>query len=45
VREFAGALRTAVAAAASAPAAPAPSEDDETLLEKARALFRGRKKR
>ena len=46
VREFAAAFRSAVAAAASQPAPlPAPSEDDETLLEKARALFRGRKKR
>jgi serine/threonine protein kinase len=46
VREFAAAFRAAVTAAASEPApAPAASEDDETLLEKARALFRGRKKR
>jgi serine/threonine protein kinase len=46
VREFAAAFRAAVTAAASQPApAAAPSEDDETLLEKARALFRGRKKR
>ena len=46
VREFAAAFRAAVAAAAAEPAAPAVApEDDETLLEKARALFRGRKKR
>ena len=46
VREFAAAFRAAVATAATEPApAPAASEDDETLLEKARALFRGRKKR
>jgi serine/threonine-protein kinase len=46
VREFAAAFRAAVTAAATEPApAAAVSEDDETLLEKARALFRGRKKR
>jgi eukaryotic-like serine/threonine-protein kinase len=46
VREFAAAFRTAVATAARQPApVPAPNEDDETLLEKARAHFRGRKKR
>jgi eukaryotic-like serine/threonine-protein kinase len=44
VREFAAALRTAIETAGSAPAA-VPEEDDATLLEKARALFRGRKKR
>jgi len=45
VREFAAALRAAVAAPESQAAPPAPSEDDATLLEKARALFRRRKKR
>jgi Serine/threonine protein kinase len=46
VREFAAALRTAVSVAASEPArATVPADDDATLLEKARALFRGRKKR
>ena len=46
VRDFAAAFREAVAAAAAQPVpAPPPPEDDETLLEKARALFRGRKKR
>jgi serine/threonine-protein kinase len=46
VREFAAAFRAAVTAAANEPvvAAAAP-DDDATLLEKARALFRGRKKR
>ncbi|HEX2781174.1 MAG TPA: serine/threonine-protein kinase [Gemmatimonadaceae bacterium] len=43
VRDFATALRDAVAAAAAAPVAAA--EDDNTLLEKARALFRRRKER
>jgi serine/threonine protein kinase len=44
VRDFASAFRTAVETAANAPP-PAPEEDEETLLEKARALFRGRRKR
>ncbi|HEX8849165.1 MAG TPA: serine/threonine-protein kinase [Gemmatimonadaceae bacterium] len=44
VREFAAALSAAVTAAAAEPAAPAP-EDDNTLLEKARALFRRRRER
>ena len=44
VREFAAAFRAAVDSAGAEPP-PAPVEDDETLLEKARALFRGRKKR
>jgi eukaryotic-like serine/threonine-protein kinase len=46
VREFAAAFRAAVIAAANEPAAPVVTPDDDaTLLEKARALFRGRKKR
>ena len=46
VREFAAAFRAAVSTAAAEPApAAAETEDDATLLEKARALFRGRKKR
>ncbi len=44
VREFAAAFRLAVDSAGAEPP-PALEEDDETLLEKARALFRGRKKR
>ncbi len=43
VREFASAFRVAIDAVANEPPPP-PEEDDETLLEKARALFRGRKK-
>jgi serine/threonine-protein kinase len=42
VRDFAAALHAAVDSAAAAPAAE-PAEDDNTLLEKARALFRRRK--
>ncbi|NUO65400.1 MAG: serine/threonine protein kinase [Gemmatimonadaceae bacterium] len=45
VREFAAALSAAVATAAAEPAVAAPSEDDNTLLEKARALFRRRRER
>ena len=44
VREFAAAFRLAVDSAGAEPP-PALEEDDATLLEKARALFRGRKKR
>ena len=45
VREFAAALSAAVAAAAAEPAPAPPSEDENTLLEKARALFRRRRER
>ena len=44
VREFAAALSAAVAAAGKEPA-PVATEDDNTLLEKARALFRRRRER
>lgn len=45
VREFASALREAALHASSAAADGAPAaEDDETLLARARALFRGRRK-
>ena len=44
VREFAAALSAAGATAGKEPA-PAAAEDDNTLLEKARALFRRRRER
>ena len=43
VRDFATAFRAAIDAA-PVELPPAPADDDATLLEKARALFRGRKK-
>jgi serine/threonine-protein kinase len=45
VRDFAAAFRAAVTAAVDEPVSAPPANDDETLLEKARALFLGRKKR
>jgi serine/threonine-protein kinase len=44
VQEFAAALRTAAHQATSAVEVEEPAEDDETLLARARALFRGRRK-
>jgi hypothetical protein len=44
VQEFAAALRDAAMHASSVAADGAAAEDDETLLARARALFRGRRK-